>query len=377
MKGRWKKAFTLIGATAILAASAFSMSCGSEPDSTIPDGWEVVSTDGNLEYLSLMDGWSGQKLTHNESLTASEISPSGDPHSAGSPEKITAYDASDMYVYGLADGDYCSVSDSEDLKLIYYYGGIPNDYTSKVQYQVNVQLIDSLGFLRSSRLYNFDLQTSDVFDVGQDKDGNLYARHAVRITIPASDLKKQDYGRISVWIQFPGEEGSSGLQETVVEQEQSFRYYHRGGKIWISDPSLDIVEYVRTQFPFTIYEAWDKILPGILIAEIVLFALSLFRKRYFTPFLAAPAAVGLLGLLFAYAADHHYAAMKVDKSDMFNGLTYMKEQNALFLWMVKFVIGTVILFVIFAILHHVRQKRMWKKMAAQSAEQQEITETEE
>lgn len=96
-----------------------------------------------------------------------------------------------------------------------------------------------------------------------------------------------------------------------------------------------------------IFESWSIVLPGMLLLEIALFVLTLYRNRY----IVAPVTVGILGVIYSALATDYYSNLKGGGL-----LGYLGECIVCYYAIYGFAIFTVIFGVVFAIVHSRRQR---------------------
>lgn len=343
MKRTGKKAFTLAGAAAVLAATALSLiSCGSTTyDSEIPDGWEVVRTEGNVEYLSLTDEGMKHQL-RKASLNANDFS-----------GYLNLYEP-------LENDPYLFYADGNDIKLIYYYGGKEGkvkreSYTLRIS-TTDWKSVDESYFWELS----VDLQSSDLYDIREDADNNAYATHAVRVTVPASAFDIPDGGLFEVQLLYYRDPQPYYQVSEVVVNYNRLNFRREDDGILLGHREEDLDLRFRRSFPNVLAEVWYLVVPALLLLEIALFVLSIVRERY----VRSQLAVCLVGAVYSAVAMNYFDSLP--GYGMFPGLDHFGETILLFFSVGVFVALTVVFAIIFAIVQNVRKNRKWKKSVAQS-----------
>lgn len=326
----------------LMTATAILSLCSCQKSDSIPKGWEVVSQEGAVEFLSLkQDSDRDQKLIM-DSLHFKD-------------KNAARY----LDLYGYTENGCFAYTKDKNVTMIFYYGATETlDPDHRTDYHLNVYL-SSMG--KSCRYLTADVQDSDLFDVRVDKNGELYARHAVRITIPASEFEDRGKGELSVdLIGLTWESGTKNVGNVSVN------FKCEKGKIWFAPTEYEADLYFRHIFPYVIFEVCGYVIPTITLLAIALFILLLIKNRW----------VWISYVLCAIGAAYSFASLKYFESlptsgDMFAGFEYLGQEIVTFFGFLEFT-GLLVLFgLIHLIVYLVRRKKAEEKARQREVERKE------
>ena len=121
--------------------------------------------------------------------------------------------------------------------------------------------------------------------------------------------------------------------------------------------SLDVVESVRSRFPFSVFESYRYVQGGLLMLEIGLFVWALIAKRTTWVHFVSLASVGILGAVFSRIALRHFEKLPNDISDMWGAFEYEKQIGANFAFGISILLLTAILSLILIFVRKRKRKK--------------------
>ncbi|MGM9680998.1 MAG: hypothetical protein ACI3XR_05780 [Eubacteriales bacterium] len=297
----------------LLTAAAVLFTAGCQKHGSVPSGWEVVSEGDGFEVLSLASGSDrDQKLDRS-------------------------YNHNDrgcyLDLYGLAEDDDSLVHTRDrDVTMIFYYGATesldPNRWMKNFKIDVSLSNLDGSEY---RCVLTGEVQTADLYDIRVDGDGEMYARHALRITVPMSEFEELKSG--SLYIELRSYTNSSDYGRILSD---SADFLYENGRLWLAATRYIAGTYYRHTFPNVLFENDFYINCAGLILAIVLFILLLVKNK----FVWIPYVLCVAGVVYSFVAIEYW---KHIPDVLFGGLFSLFGVFAyLFLIVIFFVIHLIV-----------------------------------
>lgn len=312
----------------LLTAVAVLSTAGCQKQGGVPTGWEVVSEGDGFEVLSLVSGSDReQKLDRSYN-----------------PDDRGCY----LDLYGLAEDDDRLVHTRDrDVSMIFYYGAAES--TDPNHWMKNFKIVVSLSNSDTSEyrcVLSQEVQTADLYDIRVDGDGEMYARHALRIYLPMSEFEELESGSLHIELRSYANSSESSF---IISDSVEFQYDN--GRLWLAGSKAIAATYYRHTFPNVIFENYFYINCVGLILAIALFIFLLVKNKC----VWIPYVLCVVGVVYSCVAVEYWSHIP---DTLFSGLFAVFDGIA-FLFLI------VIFFVIHQIVRDVRYKKAIKREIAQ------------